>query len=148
MTPDECTQFDMFILLCSGAICWLLSLIWMADLFRNNIHFLKRMQLLLLLGKTVVDWNLDRNQELWNIVPTEICRCCWNITTYMYKWKIHNKKNETIFFVCKFSGLIFNFYVYVKVWSKHSCICGIPYFNLNGIDVFSVSMGVLISKCL
>ena len=67
-----------------------------------------------------------------------ICRCCRNVATY--KWKVHNEKIEFISFVVKFRSqppITINFEMYVKVWSRSSCICGILYFKLNGIDAIN-----------
>jgi hypothetical protein len=52
-----------------------------------------------------------------------ICRYCCNVVTY--KWKVHNGK------------IVINFEVYVKVWNRPSCICGILYLKLNGIGVIN-----------
>jgi len=50
-----------------------------------------------LIAATVYQGNTDRNYKLWNVVSTKIysiCRCCWNIASY--KWKFHNGKIEII----------------------------------------------------
>jgi hypothetical protein len=64
-----------------------------------------------------------------------ICRCYWNVATY--EWKVHDGKIEIISFIVKFRSLpSFTVYleVYVKVWSRAICICGILYFKLKGIN--------------
>jgi hypothetical protein len=49
-----------------------------------------------LLAATRYHGNVDRKHELGNIASTDISRCCWNIATYRYTWKVHNGKIEII----------------------------------------------------
>ena len=46
------------------------------------------------------------------------------------KWKAYNGKIQN-----SQPALIVNFEVFVKVLSTPSCVCGILYFKLNGMDV-------------
>jgi hypothetical protein len=57
-----------------------------------------------------------------------LLECC-------YIWMDSSQwENWNHFFCRNVSFLTVNFEMYVKVWSRPICICGILYFKLNGID--------------
>ena len=78
-----------------------------------------------------------------------ICRCCWDVATY--KWNVHNGKMDIISFVVRYRfqpHLTVNFEVWVNVWSRRICICGILYFKLNGINAINEIEKPLYEVCL
>ena len=55
------------------------------------------------------------------------------------KLKVHNGNIKMIFVVqfCSYPAFTVNIEVYVKVWNRPICICGVLYLKLIGLDVIS-----------
>jgi hypothetical protein len=87
-----------------------------------------------LLAATIYQRNHDRNRKLWNIGSTE--RHILYIHTYIYCWNFKWENwNHLFCFVLNRPSLA----QVVKVWSRSSCICGILYLKLNGVDAINKS---------
>jgi hypothetical protein len=62
-----------------------------------------------------------------------IYRCCQNVVTWKWENGNHLFSRKGVFL----SAPIVNIEVYIKVWNRPSCICGIIYFKGNAKDVNS-----------